>query len=546
MHKRNDESPLNLEWALMRMPTLNIQGSNGRGMDQLKPQKESIIWPIIIITTGLSIYAITQYVNMERSVIMNNWPEYRCSLPVMMGAYWLKPDLDPRSSGQFASENFQFCLKEVSQNVMKVVLAPLMSTFGKQADITKLFTEVLNSIKTVIKKMYDEFLSFMDPFFRRFNAVAHQIGIVTQKLRAAFERLNTALLTIVFSGLTIVKGINNAVQFVIKVVLIILAIMVALIIILFFILFPFIPLIITPVLLAIIGIGAAAGAEAASDQDAFCFTGYTPVVLADGSTIPISELTLGARLEGGATVEGILTLEGDNTPLYSLDGIRVSGSHLVKHEQGWHAVAKDSRATPIQERVSKLYCLNTSNQTIPIRSSGGTSVLFRDWEEIDGRDAVGQVGWNKLISQMLGGLEHNKGEAPFCLMDPSILIPTPNGHKTLREMQLGDSIELSYNHPTRVIGIVEGLIEGGGPHHWLNGCIEKTYTPTVGPVYRRVTTITPAQSILKGRHLITDSGLLIAYVNGTVMHLRDFTEVGISRIHETYPFVATRLSSFAV
>jgi hypothetical protein len=515
-------------------------------MDQLKPQKESIVWPIIIITIGLLIYAITQYVNMERTVIMNNWSEYRCSLPVMIGSYWLKPDSDSRSSGQFASDNFQFCLKEVSQNVMKVVLAPLLSTFGKQADITKMFTEALNVIKTIIKKMYDEFLKFIEPFFMRFNAVAHQIGIVTQKLRSAFQRLNAALLTTVFSGLSIVKGINNAVQFVIKVVLIILGIMVALIIILFFILFPFIPLIITPVLLAIIGLGAAVGAEAASDQAAFCFTGDTPIVLADGSTKPISELTLGEHLEQGAIVEGILTLEGNNTPLYSLDGIRVSGSHLVKHEQGWHAVAEDSRASPIGERVSTLYCLNTSNQLIPIRGSGGVSVLFRDWEEIDERDIVGQQGWNRLVSKLLGGLENTSGEAPFCLMDPSILIPTPNGRKPLREIQLGDSIELSYNQSTRVIGTVEGQIGGRGNRHWLNGCIEKIYTPTVGPIHRRVTNITPGQSILKGKHIITDSGCLVANVNGISMQLRDFTEVGIGRIHETYPFVATRLSSFAV
>ena len=506
-----------------------------------------MIWPFVLVTIGLLVYASIQYAMMERSTIMNNWPEQRCGVFVMFASYWLKPDSDPRTDSEFAAENFQFCLKEVSQNVMKIVMAPFTAVLGQQGGITNVFMQVLNSIKTAIKRMYDEFLSFMDPFFKKFNAIANQIGIVTQKLKMAFQRLNAALLGVVFSGVSILKGINNTVRFVVKVVLIILGIMVALIILLFFVLFPFIPLIITPVILAIMSarrlIGDDAADEAAGDQGAFCFTGDTPVLLADGTTKPIKDLVLGMKLANSATVEGILTMEGDRTPLFVLQGIRVSGSHLVKDEQGWHSVAEDGRAEPIEDRVDRLYCLNTSNRLIPVVNQEGATVLFRDWEEIAEDDEEGQRGWAQMVASIIGSMRPNPMQQDtFCLMDQRIHLPTPNGRNPLDYIQIGDQIDLSYNRSTRVIGIVEGLVIGQATSDWLSGCIEKKYTPT-GLIHRRVTTTAVSTDLIKGKHLITDSGLLVAYVNGSVLHLRDFTEVGIDRIHETYPFVAERLAS---
>jgi hypothetical protein len=518
-------------------------------MDIIRPPKSNMIWPFVLVTIGLLVYASIQYAMMERSTIMNNWADQRCGVFVMFASYWLKPDADPRTDSQFAAENFQFCLKEVSQNVMKIVMAPFTAVLGKQAGVTNVFMQVLNSIKTAIKRMYDEFLSFMDPFFKKFNAIANQIGIVTQKLKMAFQRLNAALLSIVFSGISVLKGINNTVKFVVKVVLIILAIMVALIILLFFVLFPFIPLIIVPVILAIVEaaplIGNDAADEAAGDQGAFCFTGDTPILLADGTMKPMKDLVLGMKLANSGTVEGILTMEGDHTPLFVLQGIRVSGSHLVKNEQGsgWHSVAEDGRAEPIQDRVNHLYCLNTSNRLIPVVNEAGATVLFRDWEEIAEDDEEGQRGWDKLVASILGSMRSNPMQQDtFCLMDPRIHLPTPNGRKPLDSIQIGDQIELTYNRSTRVIGIVEGLVNGEATSDWLSGCIEKKYTPT-GSIHHRVTTMPVSTDLIKGKHLITDSGLLVAYVNGSVLHLRDFTEVGIDRIHETYPFVARRLAS---
>ena len=85
-----------------------------------------------------------------------------------------------------------------------------------------------------------------------------------------------------------------------------------------------------------------------------------------------------------------------------------------------------------------------------------------------------------------------------------------------------------------MIGIVEGQLEGAYKEDWISSCIEKTYSPTV---YRRKTTLSPSTDKLNGRHLITESGILVVHAKGSVLQLRDFTEVGAKRIHETYPFI---------
>jgi hypothetical protein len=491
---------------------------------------------------------------MERATIMNNWSEMRCNVFMMFAAYWLKPDDDLRSSGEFAASNFQFCTKGIVETVMKFAMSPLSAVFAIQAQVTKVFTTIMESIKEIIVNMYNQFLAFLQPVFIRFNAIVYQIGIVMQKLRSAFDRANTALLSAVFSGIAIVKGIQNTIKFVIRVVLIICAIMLAIIFILFFLLFPFIPVIITPVLVLIISVGVILGVEAEAQEKkaGFCFTGDTRVSLANGSTKPISELVLGEELAQGGVVDTVLILEGTQTPLFNIEGIRVSGTHLVQHKSTWHAVSEDSRATPIPDRSERLYCLNTSNQIIPVLTQQGTTLLFRDWEEIDGRDTVGQRGWNKLVSSLLGGLQvDTEAEDMSCLLDPTIPVPTTQGPKPLHSIHIGDEVELSYNRPTRVIGVVKGRVQGLAKEpHWLSGVIEKIHRPTDGSIHRRLTTLLPptdptsTPSYVYGNHIITESGELIVYTQGIVRKLRDFTEVGVDRIHHTYPFVSQRLATF--
>jgi len=509
-----------------------------------------LLWPFILITLGLVCFIAYKYVNMERAVIMNNWKEQRCDVFVMFAAYFLKPEMDTRTDSEFASDNFQFCMKGLVTRAMELAMSPLQLLFKAQAVAADGVTGSMNAMREVLNALMKAFMSFITPFLRRFNFIAYQLSIVSQHLKSAFQRANAALLSFVYIGLSMITGLQNMIQFVMKVVIIILIIMVVLIILLFFILFPFIPIILSVITaIAIIASSSIAGTSSQSQADeaegtrsAFCFVPDTPVLLATGSK-PISDVRPGDVLAGGGTVEGVLTFDGTKTPLYSLDGVRVSGSHLVQGVKGdWHSVAEDERATPLSERSALLYCLNTSDQIIPIRTATGAPLLFRDWEEISSTDVEGQDIWDALVSRVLGGVKpDSQADETFCLMDPEIRVLTVNGAQPLASIRIGQELELSYNRYTKVIGCVEGRVQGTGPSGWMSACIEKIFSPTER-YHKRVTTITPSAQFLTGHHLITDSGLFLVAHNSQVRHMRDFTEVGMDRIHETYPLVASRLA----
>jgi len=504
----------------------------------LPAPKSSILWPIILITIGFLSYTAYSYVNMERDTIMADWANQRCSPFVMIAAGYLKPDDDPQSPSDFATGNFQFCMKHLVQDIMAIVMAPVSFVMAEQANGIKIVMDAFNSIREVIANMMKQFMSFFEPVFKKFNDITYQIGIVFQKLRSSFQKANAMLLSSVFIGLSFIETMNNLINLTIKIVFIILDIMIALLVILFFVLWPLIPLLIIPVILAITSLGGSRGDGASSRKGFFCFVPETPVCLEGGGTCRIDEVQIGTKLLNGSTIEGILVLEGMETPLFDLEGIHVSGSHLVKGMDRWHSVAEDERARAVPFRVPLLYCLNTSDRIIPIQTATGTTIQFRDWEEIEADDEEGQEGWDKLVSRILGKVTDLSPNDTFCLMDPQMAIPTTAGIRPLQDLRIGDRIELSYNNSTRVIGIVKGRVQGRGDSGWMSSCIQKISTAT----YVRQTTLQKAEEELIGTHVITESGRLVVHQGGRTVELRDFTEVGIHQIAHTYSFVARRLN----
>jgi hypothetical protein len=371
---------------------------------------------------------------------------------------------------------------------------------------------------------------------KKFQALAYQAGIATKHLQTAFQRINAIMVSFIFVGLSAFQGMQNFIDTVINIILIICGIMLAIIIILFFILFPFIPLIITVLTIISAVVVGSAASTAADMKGGFCFAPETPVRLKTGVTKPISELQVGDELNlAGGTVEGVLVFDGTGTPLYTLHGIRVSGSHLVQDEQGgWRTVATDPRAVPIQERAPRLYCLNTSRRIIPVVGSQGP-VQFRDWEEIEEEDEEGQRGWDELIRSMLGMETSTSPCDTFCLMSPALNVRTPNGTVVrLEEIQIGDFIECEGGRATRVVGLVKGQVQGLSlTTDWTSACIQQ-----VEGVWTRVSTLVPGPDTQMGYHLITESGTFLTSQG----LFRDFTEVGHDQIQETYPYVASRLA----
>jgi hypothetical protein len=534
-------------------------------------------WPFMLIAFGLVLALGLTISKLEKTSIMNNWTKRRCELPVMAAASFFKPDNDPRSSGEFAGDNFDFCMKTYVDKFTAFFMKPLHAVFSKQVNLASSGVEGVNTLREITSTLYNTLLSFLDPYFRKFMAGIYQISRVVQYFHMAVKKVNAIMVAMLYSGLTMFRGMINTIQFIIKVVLIICGIMLAIIIILIFVLFPFIPLIIavlgaivaTVLTLTMVVAGEIGGLAntANSDKGGFCFAENTTVrVQRDGQPIqvPVQDIKVGDRLAHDCgKVTAIIIMSGESVPLFTINNVAVSGSHLVLGTDNvWKSVAKDERASPIATTSSLLYCFNTTSHCIPIASTINnteTITMFRDWEEIEDDDYKGQWLWNYSILKTLNsGKNYAKWKdglkpgATLPLMSANTLIKTTQGFVPVSSLQINKMrIATRNGKEDQVLGVICSEVDNVSNDYQKNA--NKWHTElyelndTDGVWIKGQSTLKFGGNMkTKGYTIITESGEFVIWDETAQKEkvVRDFTDIGYTRIHETYPFVASRLRLF--
>jgi hypothetical protein len=525
-------------------------------------------WPFMLITFGLIFGLGLTISRLERSAVMNNWTTRRCELPVVMAGAFFKPADDPRSSGDFAKDNFDFCMKSFIDKFMTILMGPINTLLGKHMNLASSTSDGVNVIRNIAQKLYNTLLSFLDQYMRRFNASVFEMSRIMQFLQMAMRRANGMVMSMLYSGITLFRGMINTIQFIIKVVLIICGIMIAIIIILFFILFPFIPMIlavlgaiISTVLALVMVMSGDIANEAQSDKGGFCFASWMwiAVIDKDGNRIPkpISQVKIGDELaDGCGKITAVIEMDGIDIPLYHLKGIMVSGSHLVKGEDGqWRSVSQDKRAVETRVESSVLYCFNTTTHMIPVYNDSKTDIImFRDWEEIEDDDIEGQYEWNYIVLKMLNNFSNYnqwkdslKITDTIPLLSPNTKIKTQVGFIPIESVFVGMKYVYDSNgEQHRVLGIVRGEVVGvdvekmaATSKMWNT----ELYELKDGVWIKGKSSVIPGGDKVEGMTIITESGEFVIWdeEEGKERVIRDFTEVGYKTIHKTYPFVASRL-----
>lgn len=517
-------------------------------------------WPFFMITFVLLFGMGYLMSTMERTSVMDHWTTRRCELPVMIAARFFKPDSDSRTPSEFSSDNFSFCTQEYVEKFMGLLMTPINALFGKQLGITNSMSDLMGSIRQMMNQMYNSFTVYLDSYFKKFHSSVFQLSRVVQRLRMAIGRMSAVAMSMIYAGISAFRSMINSIQVVVRVILIICTIMLAIIIILFFVLFPVIPMILstlTAVVTIVIALGpvmsSSIAGEAESKKSGFCFEKGTriPVRRMDGRTeiMAVEDVRLGDHLSYGCGyITTILQMTPEHVSMYDLEGIHVSGSHLVQHEtdkEQWIAVEQDGRSNAIPSTDKNLYCFNTTSHRIPIVSKSLQVIFFRDWEEMDETDKDAHTQWTQMIHTMLNPTEPPLLESPPCetpLLSPYTQVYTPEGYVLLGNIDIGDWVIDETRQPTRVLGIVSGYVKGQPNEKEWNTAIYKKEEDC----WRICeSTLSPSQTNITGYHLITESGTFVYYhrKNNTMDIIRDFTEVGHDRIEETYSFIADRLRS---
>lgn len=520
-------------------------------------------WPFFLLTFVLFLCLGFTIVGLERTTVMANWPIRRCDLPVMAAAGFFKPDLDPRSKSEYAVDNFEFCMKKIIDTFLDVLMKPVNALFGQHLGVAEAVTTALSNIRQIATTLYNAFMEYVGQYFKKFNFAIFEMSRIVQYIRMAMNRASAIAISMVYSGLSLFRGMINSIQVVIRVVLIICGIMLAIIIILWFILFPVIPIIlgtlvaVISVVMAMAGIlGSELSSQAESQRGGFCFATGSKIVTKDAegkeTVTPVEKIVLGQELGSNAgKITAIIKMDGSGISMYNLQGIYVSGSHLVKGEDGiWKSVAEDPRAVKTSLISPILYCFNTSSNNIPLATQDGSSILFRDWEEIGNEDTEGQYKWNEMIMTMLNThqycpntdwKEDVKAECEVALVAKDVLVKTLRGFVPIRSIRLLQDGILDRNgksHTIRglVYGTVEDAIDNG---KWISECYEFENAQW----RKKPSSVIKGLDVIEGMSLITESGEFVIWdeVQQKERFIRDFTEIGYDDIHKTYAFVEARL-----
>jgi hypothetical protein len=496
---------------------------------------------------------------LEKNTIISNWGARRCGLPVMVAGRFFKPDTDPRTPSEFSSDNFDFCMKSYVDKFIAFFMAPINALFGKQVGIAGNAMGMMGTIRKIAQTMYNAFSSYLDTFYRKYVASIFQFKRIIDHLRMAVQRIGAIAMSMIFTGITLFRGLINTIQFIIKVILIVCAIMLVIIIILFFVLFPVIPIILaalTAVVYTTLGLSTIVGGSVADTvnnmKSGFCFSEGTLVLVKTNKGVihvPVEKIKLGDELVHGEKITAVIVMEGQDETLYDIGGVYLSGSHLIKSNKGWHMVEKDERAIPTNKVSPTLYCFNTTSNCIPIYCPRTAEILLcRDWEEIANDDEKGQYIWNYMILSMLNKNSNytswKDAIHPSCnvaLVTKETLVKVTTGFVPISTLKLSDTVVDHNGLPQTIKGVVTGILEDVLP---IKGSYHvEMYEEKDGVWIKGASTIPHGSSIMEGMTLITETGEFIIWDEDEKKEkrVRDFTEIGYDSIHKTYSFIEARL-----
>ena len=257
--------------------------------------------------------------------ITKNWPKYRCNPMIMPFASLF---------GYDATENFNYCMKNIFSANAGTVLAPLYGIMANFTEVVGTVSNVANSFRLLIANLLHGMERLMSSFRDRFRTILFSIRTSFMKIQSLMGRVYATFYAVVFMGLSALKAADNV-----------------------------------------------AHNDLVTFMMEFCFLPDTPIMLEDGVVLPLSMIKIGDRL---APVNGevpivtsLFMFDGSKTSMVRIGETVVSAKHYIYYpplktwiEAGEHPYATVEPSSPI------LFCLNTSSHELRIGQ-----YIFSDYDE---------------------------------------------------------------------------------------------------------------------------------------------------------------------
>jgi hypothetical protein len=386
---------------------------------------------LITVTIALVLGLGASFSFAFRTDIAANWEAKRCEPGVVPIAGVFKPTTDPRTRVEFAAANARHCEGIYVKEALRAAAAAPRELMEASSDVAGLAEDAADAVGDLFVNLWNFCYSAYSSFQDRMKGAAKLFHNFMIQLHSITERLQGAVLSIVFGLMSLIVAYLSSVQLILIVAIVIIGILIALQIILFFVLLPISGLIISmTALVAVVVVSVATAIAAATVAEMFtpgvCFAAGTPVLLVDGTTTkPIEAVRNGDVVAGGGVVTAVHHFRSSDT-LYDLRGVQVTGDHLVVMGDSSHYRLAPVREHPEARAVTDdwlgrprdLWCLTTSSRRIPVRSdsdsglghgsdsnsnSNSDTVWFADWEEIDEDDDASLAAWYSAVWRELNG-----------------------------------------------------------------------------------------------------------------------------------------------
>ena len=353
--------------------------------------------PLIAIGITLVFFFIVLVVVAMNSysVVRANWSTYQC-----------QPDITPFAAfyGYSLKDTMSFCVGELVKEHAPGVINPIYNAVEEIMGVVDGVYEEAISIEGEVTGLLSGFEAFVVNFMNSMRLVGTQIRMSAVRIKDIFGRLYGSFFSIVFAAISAITFGSN--------------------------------LVCNPLIVFVAGLAGA---------DICCFHPDTLVAMNDGDHKRICDITIGEQLEDGVIVTSLYEFNGTQTKMVSIYGIHVSGNHYIR-SAGRMIRAENHHAAIPCVSFSRIWCLGTNRNTIPVLNWIGAIEEFADYEESEEPDVI-RASQEVAERALNGPLGVGPPVADYSLgVDPNALVLMANGSwKPLHQIQIGDALAPDLN-----------------------------------------------------------------------------------------------------
>jgi hypothetical protein len=273
---------------------------------------------IFVVATLTAVLAVCYTMILARlDEIKENWVQYRCNPMYMPFASFVGVD---------TAGNFMRCTTKSFQDYAGFILDPINQLFGTFLGMFSSIADSLNSMRSMFNGIRTAFLGIVTMIFGKLANTMASMQYLMIRIRTVFLRVSGVMFSMmnimntgISSGKSVINGpIGKTISF-------------------------------------------------------LCFAPETRVLLNDGQMKEMSAVSIGDVLKGGHTVTGTYVLIGNDSQLFHLGDVLVTGSHRLA--SGLRVDECPDSILTMSKR-SLLYCLDTDTGILPLANG----MEFLDFE----------------------------------------------------------------------------------------------------------------------------------------------------------------------